>query len=187
MKKLAFVFLLLSIGFLLKAQVYSDVVKIKHVLTNTHLHSHAISFGHPQSSGQQQVTAYGGADDNDLWTMTEIKSTIKDNTPGSLVVRIIEKDGRASKSPRSVTVKILDNQGEDAMLYNREVLQDGRILYQRVPPGEYTIKCSQLFTSGPGANEDAFSNSREVFLSPSELRITISPGKETMVEFKKVR
>lgn len=67
MKKLVLVFLLLSCGFLLKAQIYGDVVKIKHVLTNTHLHSHAISYSHPQSSGQQQVTAFGGADDGDFW------------------------------------------------------------------------------------------------------------------------
>jgi dolichyl-phosphate-mannose--protein O-mannosyl transferase len=76
MKKPVFAFLLLSLAFLLKAQTYGDVVNIKHVLTNTHLHSHAIAYGHPQSSGQQQVTAYGGADDNDLWTMTEMKSIL---------------------------------------------------------------------------------------------------------------
>lgn len=307
MKKLVLIFLLLPFGFLLKAQTYGAVVKIKHVLTNTHLHSHAINYGHPQSSGQQQVTGFGGADDNDywiiksehgnnsrsgnirhgdvirlehylthrnlhshasipspvtsqqevtcfgengtgdsndnwrieidgggtwslntrirlihvntnhalhshsgfyhpdwtanqqevtgfggrddndLWTMTEIKSIIKDNTPGSLAVRIFEKDGQASKSPQAITVKIFDSQGHNLMLYSGEFSLDGRIWYKRVPPRVYTIKCSQLFTSGPGANEDAFSNSREVFLSPSEQRITISPGKEMMVEFKKIR
>lgn len=67
MKKLLLIALLFPIGFLLKAQNYGDIVKIKHVLTNTHLHSHAIAYGHPQSSGQQQITAFGGADDNDYW------------------------------------------------------------------------------------------------------------------------
>jgi hypothetical protein len=52
---------------LLNAQNYGNIVKIKHVLTNTHLHSHAINYGHPSSSGQQQVTAFEGADDNDYW------------------------------------------------------------------------------------------------------------------------
>ncbi|MBV6429016.1 MAG: hypothetical protein KIPDCIKN_03553 [Haliscomenobacter sp.] len=69
MKNLVLVLLLLSLGFLLKAQNYGDIVKIKHVLTNTHLHSHAINYGHPNSSGQQQVTAFGGADDNDYWVI----------------------------------------------------------------------------------------------------------------------
>jgi dolichyl-phosphate-mannose--protein O-mannosyl transferase len=31
------------------------------------LHSHAFNYGHPGSSGQQQVTAFEGADDNDWW------------------------------------------------------------------------------------------------------------------------
>jgi dolichyl-phosphate-mannose--protein O-mannosyl transferase len=31
------------------------------------LHSHALNYGHPGTSGQQQVTAFGGYDDNDLW------------------------------------------------------------------------------------------------------------------------
>lgn len=53
----------------LNAQKYGDIVKIKHVLTNTHLHSHAINYGHPQSSGQQQITAFGSSDDNDLWVI----------------------------------------------------------------------------------------------------------------------
>jgi hypothetical protein len=67
MKELVSTLLLLSCCMLLKAQNYGDIVKIKHVLTNTHLHSHAINYGHPNSSGQQQVTAFGGADDNDFW------------------------------------------------------------------------------------------------------------------------
>lgn len=69
MKQTILLFLSLSLGFLLKAQNYGDIVKIKHVLTNTHLHSHAINYGHPNSSGQQQVTAFGGADDNDFWVI----------------------------------------------------------------------------------------------------------------------
>ncbi|MBE2208467.1 MAG: hypothetical protein IAE84_12825 [Saprospiraceae bacterium] len=69
MKELTFYFLFLSLSFFAKAQNYGDIVKIKHVLTNAHLHSHAINYGHPQSSGQQQVTAFGGADDNDYWVI----------------------------------------------------------------------------------------------------------------------
>ncbi len=46
---------------------YGSTVKIGHVLSGLTLHSHALSYGHPRSSGQQQVTCFGGADDNDLW------------------------------------------------------------------------------------------------------------------------
>lgn len=46
---------------------YGSVVKIKHMLTGCALHSHAQNYSHPATSGQQQVTAYAGSDDNDLW------------------------------------------------------------------------------------------------------------------------
>ncbi len=46
---------------------YGDVIKIKHSTSGNILHSHPHNYGHPQSSGQQQVTAYAGADDNDYW------------------------------------------------------------------------------------------------------------------------
>lgn len=82
MKKLTFYFLFLSLSFFAKAQNYGDIVKIKHVLTNTHLHSHAIHYSHNGSSGQQQVTAFGGSDDNDYWV---IKRRHGDNRRGGLV------------------------------------------------------------------------------------------------------
>ena len=48
-----------------QAICYGMVIKIKHQKTNWHLHSHAINY--PGGSRQQQVTCYGGNDDNDLW------------------------------------------------------------------------------------------------------------------------
>jgi dolichyl-phosphate-mannose--protein O-mannosyl transferase len=48
---------------------YGDVIKIKHYATGQHLHSHNLNYGHTGSSGQQQVTAYGGSDDNDYWVI----------------------------------------------------------------------------------------------------------------------
>lgn len=46
---------------------YGSVVKLKHGLTYQTLHSHVQTYGHPGTSGQQQVTAFPGYDDNDLW------------------------------------------------------------------------------------------------------------------------
>ena len=46
-----------------------DVVKLSHVWTGRTLHSHGLAYTHPGTSGQQQVTAFDGSDDNDLWRL----------------------------------------------------------------------------------------------------------------------
>ncbi|HWO00896.1 MAG TPA: MIR domain-containing protein, partial [Blastocatellia bacterium] len=46
---------------------YGRIFKMSHVLTANTLHSHPFNYGHAGTSGQQQVTAYSGYDDNDLW------------------------------------------------------------------------------------------------------------------------
>jgi hypothetical protein len=46
---------------------YTSTLKMKHFITGNILHSHAFNYGHAGTSGQQQVTAAIGADDNDLW------------------------------------------------------------------------------------------------------------------------
>ena len=46
---------------------YGATIKLSHVFTGRTLHSHALNYGHSGTSGQQQVTAFEGADDNDLW------------------------------------------------------------------------------------------------------------------------
>jgi hypothetical protein len=46
---------------------YRNIIKMRHLLTTNTLHSHALNYGHPGTSGQQQVTAFAGSDDNDLW------------------------------------------------------------------------------------------------------------------------
>lgn len=40
---------------------------LRHAATRHRLHSHPFYYGHPGSSGQQQVTAFAGADGNDYW------------------------------------------------------------------------------------------------------------------------
>jgi hypothetical protein len=47
--------------------IYGSTVKMGHLLTTRALHSHLLNYGHPGTSGQQQVTAFEGYDDNDLW------------------------------------------------------------------------------------------------------------------------
>ena len=42
-------------------------LKLSHVWTGLSLHSHALPYTHPGSDGLQQVTCFGGSDDNDRW------------------------------------------------------------------------------------------------------------------------
>jgi len=49
--------------------LYCCMIRLKHLRSVGVLHSHPHNYGHPGSSGQQQVTAYGGADDNDFWLL----------------------------------------------------------------------------------------------------------------------
>lgn len=46
---------------------YRDIVRLIHRSTGQALHSHNLSYSHPGTSGQQQITCYAGADSNDYW------------------------------------------------------------------------------------------------------------------------
>ena len=48
-----------------KGLLYGAKIKLQHVQTGRRLHSHGARY--PGGSKQQQVTAFGGADDNDWW------------------------------------------------------------------------------------------------------------------------
>jgi hypothetical protein len=52
---------------LLPAAKYTREIRLMHQDTMRMLHSHPINYGHPGTSGQQQVTAYEWLDDNDFW------------------------------------------------------------------------------------------------------------------------
>lgn len=42
-------------------------VRIQHMETKLFLHSHAINYSHPGTSGQQEITCFGGHDDGNWW------------------------------------------------------------------------------------------------------------------------
>ncbi|MEV6415081.1 C1 family peptidase [Kribbella sp. NPDC051718] len=48
---------------------FGSVIKLRHLLSGRALHSHLFDYGHPGSSGQQQVTCYEKSDANDLWRL----------------------------------------------------------------------------------------------------------------------
>lgn len=70
---------------------YRDVVRLVHDATKHALHSHNIPLCHPGTSQQQQVTAFGGNDANDLWVvkaengMSEFARRSEVVTSGSIV------------------------------------------------------------------------------------------------------
>lgn len=56
-----------------------DTVRVTHVLTGAHLHSHPFAYDHAGSSTQQQITGYAGSDNNDLWLL-ECSGSLQDKT-----------------------------------------------------------------------------------------------------------
>ncbi|WP_066311184.1 MIR domain-containing protein [Bacillus sp. FJAT-29814] len=54
---------------------YGQTIKVSHLMTGLTLHSHALNYGHKGSSGQQQVTCFKGADDNDFWKIKGANGT----------------------------------------------------------------------------------------------------------------
>ena len=64
---------------------YEDTIKLGHLWTGRTLHSHALNYGHPHTSGQQQVTAFEGADDNDLWRVNGPDGQAEDYRAGQPV------------------------------------------------------------------------------------------------------
>lgn len=57
---------------------YGSRIKLRHCATGRALHSHSITYTHSGTSGQQQVTAYEGFDDNDWWTIRGPSGTPND-------------------------------------------------------------------------------------------------------------
>lgn len=64
---------------------YRSTIRLEHVTTEYALHSHLLNYGHPNSSGQQQVTCFGGADDNDWWVIKGMDGQPEDFQAGAPV------------------------------------------------------------------------------------------------------
>jgi LysM repeat protein len=64
---------------------YGSAIKLRHLLTGRTLHSHPHNYGHQGTSGQQQVTAFGGADDNDFWRVKGADGQPEDSRAGQPV------------------------------------------------------------------------------------------------------
>ncbi|NCR02227.1 MAG: hypothetical protein GPJ11_24340 [Microcystis aeruginosa L211-101] len=56
---------------------YGSQIKMRHILTGFHLHSHPLNYKHPNSSQQQQVTCFNNGangDDNDFWIVKSVNA-----------------------------------------------------------------------------------------------------------------
>jgi len=92
-----------------------DKVLLEHIETGARLHSHPFNYKHPQTSGQQHVTAYYQRDSNDGW---EIKvghgeSTHYDQFKDGDIIRLTHiKTQRNLHSHRGFPAPISDRQQE---------------------------------------------------------------------------
>jgi dolichyl-phosphate-mannose--protein O-mannosyl transferase len=68
---------------------YHDRVKIKHVQTGHVLHSHRLNYNHDGTSGQQQVSAYHGRNDEDWFRIVGQNGNEQGPVPYGAVVHII--------------------------------------------------------------------------------------------------
>ena len=79
---------------------FGATLKLRHLVTDHALHSHALNYGHAGSSGQQQVTCFEGADDNDLWRIKAAHGQPDDakrrTRSGRRVSRRSQASGRAT-------------------------------------------------------------------------------------------
>jgi hypothetical protein len=64
---------------------YGSIVKLRHLASIRNLHSHSHNYNHPNSSRQQQVTAFEAEDDNDLWMIKAAHGTPRDYKYGQPV------------------------------------------------------------------------------------------------------
>jgi len=62
---------------------YCDVIKLKHVMTGNLLHSHWVNYTHPGTSGQQQITAFGGLNNDDYWVIKSKTDTPREHLQGT--------------------------------------------------------------------------------------------------------
>ena len=125
-----------------------QTVKLSHVWTGLTLHSHALPYTHPGSDGLQQVTCFGGSDDNDRWLLVGEPAGVP-LTHGSVVRLQHERTGRwlhsASGVPSPIShqqeVSAADDRSLDTWRVELEHpgpwLAGSRVRLVHVPTGTY--------------------------------------------------
>lgn len=84
---------------------YGSQIKMRHILTGFHLHSHPLNYKHPNSSQQQQVTCFNNGangDDNDFWIVKSVNA----NNPRDNETQTV-KDGDLLRLEHLLTQKNL--------------------------------------------------------------------------------
>ena len=69
-----------------------NTIRIKHINTNTHLHSHRIHL--TGGSKQQEVTGFKGRDSNDLWIIRHQASNYLDFMNGDIITLTHKETGK---------------------------------------------------------------------------------------------
>ena len=70
------VFLLTTFNVTAQTFKCGDKIRITHISTGANLHSQPINYAHAGTSGQQQITAFFGADTNDIWVIQDCTATL---------------------------------------------------------------------------------------------------------------
>ncbi|KAJ2332596.1 hypothetical protein GGI00_002717, partial [Coemansia sp. RSA 2681] len=83
---------------------YGSEVRLRSSNANSgYLHSHAHNWQHDKGSGQQQITIYGHADENNLWVVEPAFNTTVDSSQGPVAV----KSGETLRLRHKITGKFL--------------------------------------------------------------------------------
>ncbi|QSQ20792.1 endonuclease/exonuclease/phosphatase family protein [Pyxidicoccus parkwayensis] len=108
---------------------YGTAAKLRHCNSGRALHSHLFNYGHPGSSGQQQVTAYEGFDENDWWRIRGPHGTDNSYRRGTPVyhgdiVRLVHRDTRRNLHSHSGHPSPVSNQ-QEVTCFGAETVGDG--------------------------------------------------------------
>ncbi|KAI8318972.1 PMT-domain-containing protein [Martensiomyces pterosporus] len=96
---------------------YGSEIRIRHSNTRSgYLHSHTHVWKHEKGSGQQQVTIYGHADQNNIWIVDPAYNTTVDTTDGPQRV----KSGDTIRLRHKVTGKFLHSHSKKPALTSED-------------------------------------------------------------------
>jgi hypothetical protein len=99
-----------------------------------------------------------------------------DNTPGSILVRLLDVDGNPIQNLNRFRYKLVNSKSEELFPERIEYPGNGMMRFGDIPPGRYTL--SFFFTEGDSQG-DSFSFVQTIYLSPDYHSIDVSPGKQS--------